>query len=241
MRIVVFDDDLYFCEDMQKMLRVYFTARQGAVHHTVDAFTVPEQLRTHLDAQPVDIAFLDIAVDGDDSFGLQTAQALRQRQRDCHIVFVTADGSRIQDALGGLIRPSQFLVKPVEQAQVDTLMDDILRSARTQEARLVVSHGGSEYILNIGDIVSIHREDRKAVITCINRRVEVNESLESLRARLNEAFVYVDKGIIVNLEQVAQADFRQHQLMMKNGATVFMSRGARPAVQQALVRHMEGR
>lgn len=237
MKIVIFDDDLFFCEDMETMLRAYFASRQ-AVHHDIFSFAAPSQLVVHLQTQPVDIAFLDISVDEDESFGLRAARTLRQRQESCHIVFVTADGARIHDALGGLIRPSQFLVKPVEQAQVDGLMDDILQTALSRGDRLVVTHGRSEYILNTGEIISIHREDRKAVITCVNRRVEVGESLESIHGRLPEGFLYVDKGVIVNLAQVAEADFAQRKLTLKNGSAIYMSRNARSAVEQALPRFL---
>ena len=234
MRIVVFDDEPFFCTDVHRMLRAYFAARPSSLDFRMDTFTVPALLQAHLQEQPVDIAFLDISVKTDPDFGLTAARTLRQRLPDCHIVFVSADGTRIGDALGGLIRPSQFLVKPVNQAQINTLMDDILREALSQGASLIVSYGGMEYILNTADIISVHREDRKAVITCVNRRVEVNDSLESLRLRLGADFLHADKGILVNLAQVAQADFPQRRLMMKNGATVYMSRGARAALQQAL-------
>ncbi len=237
MKLVIFDDDLFFCEDMENMLHTYFASRR-AVHHDVFSFTVPAELLAHLQTQPVDIAFLDISVEGDESFGLRAAKALRQRQEGCHIVFVTADGARIHDALGGLIRPSQFLVKPVVQAQVDVLMDDILHTTLARGDRLVVAHGRSEYILNTGEIITIHREDRKAVITCINRRVEVGESLESIHSRLPECYLYVDKGVIVNLVQVAEADFAQRKLTMKNGSAIYMSRNARAAVEQALPRYL---
>lgn len=239
MRIVVFDDDLFFCRDAEQMLRAYFAARSSSLDYRVDSFTAPALLRAHLEDQPVDVAFLDISVKGDPDFGLKIARILRQRLPGCHIVFITADGTRIGDALGGLIRPSQFLIKPVAQAQIATLMDDIMRVALTREERLVVSYGGMEYILDAADIISIHREDRKAIITCANRRVEVSESLESLRERLGAGFVHADKGILINLAQVDQADFPQRRLLMKNGAVIFMSRGARTALQRALDRSWE--
>ena len=126
-----------FAEDDQAMalqLRQYLD-RYGAEHGLeleVRAFASGDELLRQYDTS-CDILLLDVEMPGID--GMETARALRQRDRDVVIVFITNIARYAVD--GYEVEALDFILKPVNYFTFSVKMDRAVRRAR-QQARHTV-------------------------------------------------------------------------------------------------------
>ncbi|MBQ8994863.1 MAG: response regulator [Oscillospiraceae bacterium] len=123
MRAIIVDDEIIMLNSFQRL-------SSGIPDLTiVGAFDNPEEAYRFAQANPVDIAFLDVKMPRMN--GIELAGALRELRPDILIVFISAYDEYIRDSnrIGG----DYYIVKPYKTETLEIAMDRIRLLAKRQK------------------------------------------------------------------------------------------------------------
>lgn len=201
MRIFIFDDEEYFLNNLKNEIsdRAERNMKELPELRTVRSMQGISDEKLYDD----DVFFLDIADGENENAGLRLAHEIRKRNVNAHIIFVTSHYEKIRDAVGGLIRPSEFLVKPLcgaEKEKLYMLLDSLFSTASKECVTVKIGHDNINIPLN--EILCISRDMRKTVIVTGSRRYMIREAFTSLTERLGDKFIIADKGVAVNISKI---------------------------------------
>lgn len=203
--IALCDDNLDENENLSGLIKKYCENHPGVVSE-FQSFSSPTELLEQVESKSgFDVYLLDILMP--DLTGIEVAQRLRARSQDSFIVFLTFSKDFALEAfrVGAL----QYLVKPIEQEELFSVLDRALTLAerRAPKTILVNTVQGKEripftsivFVECRNHILSYHLSDGRTLIgRTIRTSFEV--AMESL---LNERnFIHPHKSFILNADYV---------------------------------------
>lgn len=222
---------LMVCDDLEeeryalvRMLQEYGT-RKG-LELKLESAAGGEELLSLWRPGRWNIVFLDIFMPG--LSGVETAQALRERDRDCCLVFATT--SEDHGVVGYKLRVMDYLLKPFSQRELDGVMDWYLEehAERLRTLRLWVDWNETEVLL--GDILYIEVRSHVASVHTAGGVICTNRGLDSLEQEIAEArFLRCHRSYLVNLEHVR--GLREQELLLDNGDRVPVSKKQLPKIK----------
>ncbi len=233
MRVLIADDEPLARRGVRQLLAahpdmtVVGECRNGA-----------ETLRA-LDTLDPDLVFLDIQMPGMNGFEVLR---IRGPQRMPLVVFVTAHDQFAVRAFEA--HALDYLVKPLNVERFAAALSrvrerrEMMAAARAARytallERLVVATPSGELIIPVADIDWIGADDYYACIHVSGKRHLLRESLATLESRLDpRRFQRVHRSAIVRLDRVRE--LRGDELVLRDGATVPVSRRKRAALERAL-------
>lgn len=227
MRIYIVDDEGFFLEHFKCLIEEW---SHDKTHIPIDVNIFNEfndiYITTVLDD---DVFILDIADADNENAGIEFAARIRDINAEAHIIFVTSHGEKKYDVFDGLLRPSQFLMKPIdviEKKKLFDALDMIYKKNKSETITLTMSK--KQKSVDMQDIVYIQKDNRKLKVCTQNAVFYVNESFSNVFRRLSDNFIRIDKGSAVNSDMCVAYDERNKELLMNTGAELTCSReGAR--------------
>lgn len=173
MRFLAVDDELFMLEELVSALR---DTRPEA---EILSFQWPEDALEAVEAQPADVAFLDIQMGG--MSGLQLALKLKEINPDIQIVFVTGYSEYAVDAFA--IHATGYLMKPVEKKAIERDLTFIYGAPEAPKHIFIRTFGGFEISVD-GEPVRFGRAKAKELLAyLVDRRgasVTANEVCAAL-------------------------------------------------------------
>lgn len=240
MEFCVFDDEKIFQSALNDAIEDYLDVRHPEMDYSVHCFATTNETLNFVNANSVDVVFLDITTSENEEDGLIVARSIRSINENIHIVFVTSRKDKIAKSFDGFVRPTDFLIKPVKTDRVFDLLDSIVRQRLHSSEYITFKFGRTEYLFNIDEICSLQKFAHKMVVSTENRSIEVTNTISSLIETLPKSFIQIDKGLIVNLNHIITIDYAERSVVLKNGARFTMSRNARTAVKNAVCQLVGG-
>lgn len=155
-----------------------------------------------LDAYRVggNLVFLDIQMPNID--GLETAQKLRDIDKNVEIIFVT---NLLKYAIRGYeVQAFDYVVKPINYYDFSIRMKKFLiKESKKNELKIMVSYGGKMRCINVSDICCIEVVGHNIVYHLMSEDVLAHDSLSGAEQLLPpDRFVRCNSGILVNLHYV---------------------------------------
>lgn len=154
--------------------------------------------------EDIDIAFLDVDMKGMN--GIQTADMMIRRNPRIVIIFITGHREYAYDAF--TVEAFSFLVKPIDPERLDRIfkkailqVNDLMN--RKLRSTLIITEDNIKKKLNQSAILYIERIESQSVIVTKTAKHSIYETITSLESRLEDNFLRVNQGIIVNLNEVA--------------------------------------
>lgn len=147
-----------------------------------------------------DIVFLDIEMDGLD--GLSAAHALRARDEEVLIFFVT---NMIQFALEGYtVNASAYIVKPLRYPLFSSHMQRALQTLEHRRERFVTLRSGREQVfVNSNKITHVETSQKRSLVHTESNSIPCSEALQSIEKKLDPSqFFRVHASFLVNLAYV---------------------------------------
>lgn len=221
MKVSIFDDDPFFIMNLEKSLIKYKENQCPTL--TIQLFSSDTEMESYTQKNKSDVYLLDIATTEDKSCGIRLAKKIRLCDREGHIVFMTSYEDRQNETYLPDIRPSLYLTKPITYEVLKRTLNQIDTVNRNTQY-LTVRFASKLIRLNISDIIYIERDARAVVITMAKQQYRINESLKSIYQRLNNDFIYIDKGIIINTKKVQEVSFKEKKLILEQGIHKYFSR-----------------
>jgi DNA-binding LytR/AlgR family response regulator len=201
--------NILVCDDENMALKINCTyihelAKKYKVDVNLSGFHKGENALEFIENNEVDIAFLDIDLKGMN--GIEVAAKMLKKNPRVITIFITGHREFAYDAF--TVEAFGYLTKPVEQDRIERLfkkaiiqVNDI--SKRKMRAPLVITEDNIKKKINQGIILYIERNDAQSVIVTKNSKHYIYEAITSLENRLEENFIRISQGIIVNLNEVA--------------------------------------
>jgi len=213
--------NIIVCDDENIALKINCTyieelAKRYRIEATVTGFLSGERVVEYIEKKDIDIAFLDIDLKGIN--GLTVAAKLMKRNPKVITIFITAHREYAYDAF--TVEAFSYLTKPIDQDRLERIfkkaimhLNDI--NNRMQRVPLIITEDNMKRKISQTSILYVERMNSQSVIVTKTLRHPVYETITSLVERLEDNFLQVNQGIIVNLEEVLL--IKGHQVVMKTG------------------------
>ena len=195
----------------------------------LETFVSAESFLFHYaDKSAYDILLLDVEMGAMD--GVSMAKKLRQENETVQIVFITGYSDYIAE--GYEVAALHYLMKPVGEEKLCSVLDRAVEKLRKDEKTLTVESGGATVRIPVrqirwasvfGNYVTIYG---KAEYTA-------KMTLGELEKRLDERFYRVGRSAIVNLTQISRVTRKEIRLM--DGTSIPLPRGAYEGVNRAII------
>lgn len=204
MLFVICDDDAAECERLTAMVREYLRVRD-----------VPAEVKAFADAAALlqtaahaDIYLLDILMP--EQNGIELARALRARNRDAAILYLTSSSDFALDAFS--VRASAYLVKPIERSRLFAELDECVRSRLKRYCTVEVHRGGgtSTEVLSFDEVIAVEYHDHRLVYRLTDGRLLTGSykrgSFDTMTAVFHETreFLKISASYLINMRHVRQ-------------------------------------
>lgn len=232
LKIAVLDDEKILCEAIQRKL--YSIYQNMHVVVKIDGYSHGRELLYEVDDDTYyDIYFLDIELP--DMSGIELARKLREKSPYCYIIFLTAYP---QFAIEGYdARAYRYLLKDEWEEKVSMTLEKIheeMSDCTGPAYRIII---GSRYEkIPVSDIYYIHKEGKNVIFETKGGKSSIRKTLAAVFEELpDEEFMYIDRGVIVNLQHVMKR--RNKDVYMSNGEVLPVSGPQLETVQKRLMEY----
>lgn len=218
MRIAVCEDEKEMRDMLVEKVRKFYPSWQ------INGYSSGEEVLA--EQEPADILFLDIQMPGMN--GMETARALRKRDKKMILVFVTAIEEYVFQAFD--VGAFHYLVKPftdekfayvletaVEQYQE---MKALEKRAENQEEEidryLLIKSGGTHRKVRISEIIYAEVFNRKIILHKTDGDVTYYGKMSELEEKAGEDFYRSHRAYLVHFKYVERYD----------ASTIYLERGS---------------
>lgn len=151
------------------------------------------------------VAFIDTRIHGKRQNGFSLALLLREKIKDCHIVFMSDYPEDMAHCFKNLIRPSGFLLKPFSKNEVSSLYNTIEAYIRrmSRASTITISTHECKRIIELDKIIYFSTSDKK--IFCLlnnSERIEFYGTISNLEKEYSEEFIRCHSGFLVNKKYI---------------------------------------
>lgn len=196
MRIAVCDDDFREQKQFEKALKGWDPTRSA--ENFVNGADLLDAAQL---SPPFDIVFLDIYMPGED--GVDIAKRLRQISPETEIVFVTTSREHAVDAFS--LRALHYLVKPITTDGIIEAFRRLTRSRSKPRERITLSVGSDRHTVFLDRICLLESDNHTVNVSLSDgQKLKVRMSFKELEERMNENFLRINRGIVVNMDYIAQ-------------------------------------
>ena len=148
LRVAICDDESQICEVMRDKLQKYYFSSN--INLSVKTFSSGEQV-LESDLGRIDVLFLDVDMPGLD--GLKTAKAIRKKNKDMIIIFLTAYSEFVFESFK--VDAFRFLIKPVKDSELTETLEAVQKKLYEPEEYLSFQFQNEIYSIKYSDILYI--------------------------------------------------------------------------------------
>lgn len=225
MRIAICDDEQRSWEQLTTALHGWDPTRQAECFSTGAALL---EAAGDQEKEYFDIVFLDIYMPGEN--GVDIAGELQRLSPKTGIVFVTTSREHAVDAFS--LHALHYLVKPVTTEGVVEAFRRLTQLRSRQRPMLTLTAGHDSHTVYLDEIGYIQSANHATeVFLTGGKQIRVWTPLNELESRLSEAFLKINRGTIVNMEQIEQMGL--NSCMLRDGTRLEFTRRERGAIRAA--------
>ena len=232
MQIVIVDDDKNFVKAVEKTLKDFFKNRKETTK--IISFESSTLIYNLKKQNNYDIYLLDIEMPVMN--GLKLAEKIYALHANARIVFLT---SYEKYALSSIkIGAYYYIIKDSYKEELIKLLERICKEEEENKEEYYTILSEMKYCkISVDDILYLTKEKKYTVFHCLEEeKYKERESLQTIYLRLpKERFVFIDKGIIVNMKHIVS--LTKLEVTMRCGTVLPVSRRARADVQEKLANY----
>lgn len=190
--------------------------------------------REVMQQQSLDVAFLDLNLNGEDGFQL-LAEAVT---RSFETIVVSANADRALEAFEyGVL---DFVAKPYGEARLKKALDRFRNRPKDQlTQRLAFRVGGSVELVPLDQVIAVHGADNYAEVELRDgRRFLHDKGMDQLEYLLPEWFLRIHRSHLVNYREIKKIEARRgsrYLAVLANGTRVPISRNKIKSLRDKLL------
>lgn len=241
--------DIYICEDNLNQLNLFTQYIKDVImienwdmriaKSTSDPYTILKEVSI---AENIGLFFLDIDLKSDIN-GLTLAQRIRKEQPRCFIVFLTSHPEMSfltfqykLEALDFIIKDSNDHVKSKIYECLLNVQEKYTLQNRNANKTFIIHHADKYITVDYSEILFFETSTNihKILLHAQKRTIEFNGHLKEIEQQLDYRFYRCHRSYIINKDNIAEVDFENLTVCMKNGETcpvsVRMKKGLRTII-----------
>ena len=230
-RVAVCEDEDILCADLCRQCGAILDTLK--VEHRITPYSSAGELEEALSAgEEFSLLCLDILMHG--KTGMELAQELRQRDDKTSILFITGSTEFLKD--GYSVRPIQYLLKPVQPAELEqAIRTDLRLYHRSDTVTFRVS--GRTLILSVEDIFYAESRNHGSVLHTVQGEQFLPIPLSQTEEVLpGERFCRCHNSFLVNLSYIREVSSRT--LYLTDGRDLSIGRRYMEQFQNGFVRYL---
>lgn len=235
-RVAICDDELQVIEQNETMICHILEARnlRRDIDYSIHCFSSSASLLAQMKKHPFafHLLLLDIELENENENGLSLAANLREIGSDCSIVYITAHRDYVFDCFD--TRPLHYLLKPVDQEKLASVIDRDLRDNYHPE-QIDFLLDGCWRTVDARDILYAEATSHKSAVHLQGGEVlYINQNFSELLPRLNgQRFCRSHFSILVNLEHIYRLN--GSTLILDNGRELPVSRSRQKELKKQYI------
>ena len=211
MTIALVDDSAEDRMRLENALRKYDSIHQLGLSYC--HYSSGEEFLAEYQPFRFTVIFLDIFMEG--MSGIDAARKIRETDDETTLVFLTTSEVHRPDAFS--VFASAYLSKSCSTDDLIRTMDHVMRLHTEKERHLFFAFDRRDYSLRFSEIVSLETDGNYLSIVDRNGKTyRTRMTFSSAVRRLDNRFLTLMKGIVVNMDCVSQ--IQGGQCLMQNGA-----------------------
>lgn len=226
--------DIFICEDNPKQLNLFkkyisnFILMEGFDMRIAQATSDPHHLlKEILSAENTGLFFLDIDLKSDMN-GLDLAQRIRQIQPRCFIVFITSHSEMSFLTFQYKAEALDFIVKDTAEHIKSKIHECLLdvnskyTSVNNEITRtFTINQNDKRIAIDYNDIIFFETSSNihKIILHAKKRVIEFTGQLKDIEKQLDYRFYRCHTSYIINIDNIADVDFKELIIHMNNGET----------------------
>lgn len=222
--IAICDDEAVQGDIVERMVQEGSADLQIRTH--IHKFQSGAKLITWLDEESptIDIAFLDMEMDGMD--GIEVARAIRERSVDALIIFITGYRDYVFDVFE--LGTFRYLLKPVSRETFKKAFRDAIQATEkevtaTENDFLMINKNKERIMIKYSSMKYLEKYKNKIIVKTDNEDVEFYGTFSELNYLLTDhRFMKVHQGYIANMDKVELITSKE--VLFKDGSRIPVSR-----------------
>lgn len=214
MRVAICDDEKEICSQLKSLV-----LKQRA---DCEVFLFDSGRELLKSRQRFSVILMDIQMEG--MSGIETARALRMKDENAVLIFVTALKEYVFEAFD--VSAFHYLLKPVSEEKFYRVFESACCQAQKREQeegeQIFFRTRTRSFTLQKRDILYVESRGRKVDIHTVRDCVTVYATMNRLEEQLGGNFYRCHRGYLVNLAHVAE--YEPDRILLGSGETVFMAR-----------------
>lgn len=226
-RAAICDDSAADCEYIRKLISEWAQERNITVN--AEEFPSAESfLFRYAENKTFDLLLLDIEMDGMD--GVTLAKRIRRENEAVQIIFITGYSDYIAE--GYEVAALHYLMKPVNQEKLFSVLDRALEKRRQEEGCLNLELSGEMLRIPFYEIRYLDVHQNYVTIHCKNEYT-VKRTLSEFEKLLDQRFFRAGRGLIVNLTQIRRVT--KTDVFLADGTILPLPRGSYELLNRAII------
>ena len=228
-KIAIVDDSSVDAAFVKSILEDWAKLRQASF--AVSLFDSAEKfLFRYAEDKNWDILLLDIEMGAMD--GVTMAKRVRQDNEAVQIVFITGYSDYIAE--GYEVAALHYLMKPVNQGKLFTVLDRAMEKRKQEERCLNLEACGEMVRIPFYEIRYL---DVSANYVTVHAKADytVKRTLGDFEKELDDRFCRVGRGMILNLKYIQRVT--KTEVRLSDGTVLPLPRGAYEPLNQAIIQH----
>lgn len=228
--IGICDDGKNICSAIEEMVFAY--AKENSVKVEVDVWYTGESLCDYLKwGNQIDILFLDIELF--ELTGIEVGNYIRSEleNRGMQIIYISGKTSYALELFK--TQPLDFLVKPLEQKQIDEALELAIKVIGKNAGKFKFQSGKDYYYVPYGEIMYFSSEGKKIKLITQENTREFYGKLKEIINLLPEEFIVIHQSYVVNKLHVVKYEYDMVELI--DGIRLPISKSNRKKIRQEIL------
>lgn len=215
LNFILCDDNLNTLNQISKMLEAIFAKNDFEANISLKT-TRASEILDFVYTNSVDVIILDIQLHSNIN-GLDIANKIREFNKDCYIVFVTAHSEFV--FLAYKCKTFDYLCKPITTSRLEETIIRLFSDVNSEhQSKKYIKLDNKNTIINENDIQYIKREGMKIIFHTITRNYEIYSSFAKLENQLPDNFVRCHKSFIANVNNIDKLEPSSNLIHFKNNS-----------------------
>lgn len=211
--IAICEDNDQERQHLHALLERYLSSRSSEAN--IISYTQGEQLLANYQRGEISLLLLDIVM-GNGANGIEVARAIKERDPNLPIVFVTSSADYAVESYE--VRALHYLIKPVTEASLTVALERCRGAIEASRRRLdIVSDRETVSVLQ-SDVFCIEAFGNRTVVHTYASSLTTYVPLAKLIESLGPSFLRCHRSYIVNMDHIARVEGKE--FLINNGTRV---------------------